>query len=532
MPSVTVHEILRLALPPTTQVVGGADNLSREVTWASMVRATHPALADIEGGELALVSTDSLRFLGGNLSVTRLIEALDEVGASAAGVVGSVTAQDQAVADARGFPLLLLPPDADLRVIMRAVICLIVDRQAQLERLGAQVSQQLTGIAAENRGLQAILEAIAERIGKRVVLQDSDGQPKWQAGPPVPTSLLDRLDTSPQSWPNAGPRLPIILPFEDAPWARLTAPVVVEDRVDGYLSVLAPEGDLDELDRLTVERGAIACALELAKRRAVEVAEDRLRGEFLEGLLRGRMADAAQARRRAAQLGYHIDPPQVIVTCGWADDGASSDLLHLRRFMDYHLRRSGCQAGLMETVEGALVIFCPCRPGDSLAALKQALASALDRWDGDHCNLIVAMGQPYTVLEDLPRAYRESEQSLVMARRLGLRGPTYYDDLGIYRLLLSIPNHDDLRSFYDRTLGPLAEYDADHDAQLVKTLEVLFAHHGNLSQTARALHIHRNTLLYRLDRIAEITGLDLDDPDMRLSLQLALKVQHVLQAQD
>ncbi len=533
MLSVTVREILRLALPPATRVVSGADNLSREVTWASMVRATHPALADVDGGELALVSTESLRFLGGNLSLIRVIEALDEMGASAAGVVGTVTAGDQAFADARGFPLLLLPSHSDLRQIMRTAIRLIVDRQAQLEHLGAQVSQQLTGIAADNRGLEAILEAITERTGKRVVLQGSDGQPRWQVGPPAPVSLLDQLDTSLQTGTNAVPMSPITaltVSFEGVTWARLTAPVVVEDRVEGYLSVLAPECDLDELDRLAVERGAMACALELAKRRAVEVAEDRLRGEFLEGLLRGRLSDADQVRRRAAQLGYQIDPPQVIVTCGGAGAGESPDLSRLQRFMGYQLRRAGFRPGLIEVTEEALVIFCPCETGDGLDSLKGALALALDRWDGGQCGLVVAIGRPYTVLEDLPRAYRESKQSLVMARRLGLHpGPVYFGDLGLYRLLLSVSSHDDLQAFYDRTLGILAEYDAAHDAQLVHTLEALFAHHGNLSQTARILHIHRNTLLYRLKRVADITGLNLDDADVRLSLQLALKVERVLQ---
>ena len=62
----------------------------------------------------------------------------------------------------------------------------------------------------------------------------------------------------------------------------------------------------------------------------------------------------------------------------------------------------------------------------------------------------------------------------------------------------------------------------------METLEAFFTCHGNLSQTANRLHIHRNTLTYRLERISAITQLDLDDPDARFSLQLALKLRPVM----
>jgi purine catabolism regulator len=74
-------------------------------------------------------------------------------------------------------------------------------------------------------------------------------------------------------------------------------------------------------------------------------------------------------------------------------------------------------------------------------------------------------------------------------------------------------------------LGTLLEYDSAHDTELVPTLEAFFAHHGNVSQTAEALYLHRNSLMYRLDRAGEISGLNLDDVDDRFSLQLALRLR-------
>jgi purine catabolism regulator len=100
-----------------------------------------------------------------------------------------------------------------------------------------------------------------------------------------------------------------------------------------------------------------------------------------------------------------------------------------------------------------------------------------------------------------------------------------FGDLTIYHLLGRLQACEELAEFYDQTLASLETYDAGHDTQLVDTLEAFFSQNGNVSQTAERLYLHRNSLLYRLERIAEITGLNLDEADDRFALQLALKLR-------
>jgi len=88
--------------------------------------------------------------------------------------------------------------------------------------------------------------------------------------------------------------------------------------------------------------------------------------------------------------------------------------------------------------------------------------------------------------------------------------------------------HPELAQFCDEMLGKLLDYDAQHNSTLVETLSEYFTQRGNLSRTAEALYIHRNTLQYRMERIGEITGLDLDNPETRLAMQLALKAFKIL----
>jgi PucR family transcriptional regulator, purine catabolism regulatory protein len=111
-----------------------------------------------------------------------------------------------------------------------------------------------------------------------------------------------------------------------------------------------------------------------------------------------------------------------------------------------------------------------------------------------------------------------------LARRLHANHLVEFNSLGIYQLLSQIEYVDSVQRFAEQIIGPLAEYDRRHRGSLVETIDAYFQHHANVSQTAESLFIHRNTLLYRLERIQELTAQDIDQADMRLALQLALRL--------
>ena len=143
--------------------------------------------------------------------------------------------------------------------------------------------------------------------------------------------------------------------------------------------------------------------------------------------------------------------------------------------------------------------------------------------------LTLAIGKEASSVAAWPRSLREAEQALLLGRQLLDQTQVLdFGDLGVYRLLVLLRESPELWEFYRATLATLAEYDRKQRAELLKTLEAFFANLGNLARTADALHVHRNTLLYRLERIREISGLNLDDAEDRLALWLALKAHRIL----
>ena len=114
----------------------------------------------------------------------------------------------------------------------------------------------------------------------------------------------------------------------------------------------------------------------------------------------------------------------------------------------------------------------------------------------------------------------QAEHALTLGR--GLHGPgrtVHFDELGAFCFVLNQPA-DELRAFADRVLGPLAADDTHGD--LFDTLESFLRSSGSVNAVARQLYLHRNTVRHRLRRIAKLTGADLEDPDTRLALQLAI----------
>jgi PucR family transcriptional regulator, purine catabolism regulatory protein len=141
------------------------------------------------------------------------------------------------------------------------------------------------------------------------------------------------------------------------------------------------------------------------------------------------------------------------------------------------------------------------------------------------------ISRPVDGLSSLREAYREAKDAVSIANELGDKeDTTFYGDLKLFQLLLALKerNLDHLRRFYQDTLGLLVEHDERKQGDLIRTLNGFFEANGNLAKAAQDLAVHRNTLVYRLERISELTEMNLDDADNRLILHLALKIQRVL----
>ena len=518
MPPVTVRDVLRLALPPGTTIVAGTVGLAHPVTWVASQRATPPVFANLRGGELALVSVAAIHEIDEQLTLPALIQRLAQVPIAAIGAIGELTAAAQEAAETAHIPLLHLPADANPRDVEREVQRLISDYEAQLERRAAQLSMLLTQRSLAGAGLNGLLETLAERLGQSVACYSAGGEVRALKGRGSSRVALQTLrPTAPGTYQQLGQQI-LVQPLGTS-----------ADRM-GFLAVAG--ATLDEWDTLTAQTGATAIALEVSKEYAVQAAEERMRGDFVQAVLMGPPADSEALMRRAQELGYDLRLPHAALLCSINGGGALEErmLVRLTSALNNGLNALDIPAPTMRRDDG-LLVYLPLReagprPREMAEKLRGRLVPDLP-------SVVLALGKEAASVATWSRSLREAEQAMILGRQLLDNGRVLdFGDLGVYRLLFLLRESPELWEFYRATLATLAEYDQKQRAELIKTLEAFFTSLGNLAQTAEMLHVHRNTLLYRLKRIGEISGLDLEDAEERLALWLALKAHRVLRTLD
>lgn len=517
MASVTIRDIYRLAMPLGTSVVAGQGGMQHQVLWVAMQRATPPAFMNLRGGELALVSIEAMQAMDDQLTMAVLLERLARVPIAAVAVIGPVPENARAIADQVGIPLLHLPDDANLRDVERETQRLINDYEAQLERRGAQLLSTLTQAALAGASLQGLLELLAERTGQALGCYNPIGEVRALRGR---GSARVALQTLRPSAPGGSTHL------GQSIWVQ---PLGASGDRLGFLAIAGTA--LDDWDKLAVQQGAGSLALELAKEHAVQAAEERLRGDLVQAVLMGPTTDHEALVRRGQELGYDLRVPHAALLCAVPNLPLMSSDEHpankVANLLSVSLNAMGIAAPTMRREDGALAYL----PLDNHASRARELAEQLrTRIVGEMPQALLSLGKEAQTISTWSRSLREAEQAMQIGRQL-LDHTRVLDfgDLGVYRLLLLLRESPELWEFYRATLATLADYDRKQRAELLKTLEAFFNCLGNLAHTADMLHVHRNTLLYRLKRITEISGMDLDDPEERLALWLALKAHRVLQ---
>jgi purine catabolism regulator len=533
---VALSELLRLAFPGGSEFSGTSEQRSRVVQWASVINLPLHDESEVEEDDLVLLPIDAAES-----DLLAAITALAQAEVAAAVHIGPLPEPVIKAARQAKLPIITLPPNSSLRQMHQAALTLITNRQAQMTQRAAQVRQQLEQLVAEGAGLEAIVWAMADLTRKGVILQDKRLIPVATWTHPtlgqVWNDVLQSLgnpDLLPKGWNDrkfAAAQRRIEQQALPGGLARYVTPIVVKGMARGYLSLVGIAEELDELDGLVAEQGAEACALEMAKAKAVNEVTKQMRGEFVDAVLGARVAQK-EIEQWARQLGHDISVPHAAITFRWEGENHPS-LRRLETAINGEISLTRVSALIrVESETGHAGAFVSLESVNSVKPARDLAAAIYSRTMAEYpkATLRCGIGRPVDGITEWRTSYREAEQALEMASQLDERQPIFFGDLSVYRLLFKMAEHPDLVSFCNETLGALTHYDKEQNSNLVETLEAFFAHHGNLSQTAESLFIHRNTLQYRMDRIAEIASIDLDNPETRLALQLAIKAHRLLNA--
>lgn len=428
-----------------------------------------------------------------------------------------------------------------------------IERQHQALERATAVHDQLTQMVLQDTGLDAIVDSLALLLESTVQVEDQFhhllARSPRQSSRVAPGHGLDdmtqtaaavledkelqrlfetvRESRRPVSFPSAP-----ALGFEHS---RLVAPVIVGGYLLGFLSVVERDRPLEEPDLLAMGHATTVIALEMMKQRTRAEVERRLRGELLEELVAGKLQDPEAVQRRAAYLGYNLATPYALLHIDKEDPDEKSSgttprekQLSLAGIVEELIGKRANGSMALSRVDGTVVAIPLCEGSMSEARdVAESLKRAATRIGNGR--ILVAIGRICRSPEDFSVASVEAKRAITLAKSLGtVDRVVAFEDLGVYRLLIDLPRPSDAVRFAEELLAPLSDYDARHDTSLMETLEAYLASNGALQRTAAALSVHVNTLGYRLQRIRELTEIDLNDGDARLGLHLAVKIRQAI----
>ena len=516
-PPLSLKELLRLSYSGPMQWLSGENQAHIRVKWVAV------NIEDLQMGDVLLLSGD------------RLTPKLSQETWKKGGVAVILVSDSPPGILSEELPIVALTDTIDFQELYRNMLTILINQRAFLMERGVRIHAQLSQLAAQGEGLISLARAIYELSGRGVLVQDkrlevlaeSASSTLMYIWDDALTQLLEKENLPPEfkDRKKAGKQITLKRQTLPGELERIITPISVGGVARGYLSLVDVTGMLDSLDFLIAEQGALVCAVEMARAKAVREAEKRLKGNLLSALLQENITPR-DANLWVQSMGLDLNQSHVALRFAW-DTVPKTDVPSMRRLetmVNGEVSHENYRA-IVETMGSEVVCIYELapvngRPEQALVFGNEILARAFEEYPDirARCGIGVVAAE----MNDWGNSFRQAGQALEMARRLREARPLYYPDLSVYRLLLQLEHHPEMAAFKTKVLGSLLEYEGG--GELLHTLEAFFDHNGNLSQAADALFIHRNTLMYRMDRIAEISGLDFDNTETRLAAQLALRI--------
>lgn len=403
---------------------------------------------------------------------------------------------------------------------------------AALRRL-VSAFQHMSSLAVQDVGLESVMDSIAERVDTAVALVDETSTVLACSGGMASEAAtffrdLLRHPRLAQVFGVVGPtRRALRIPGFDETPPIIVAPVPVGDTVPAFLLTL-DEGDQDEgedIRLLLTEHAATMCGVILGRERVVAAAATQARHDLVEGLLSGKGRDADEIRRWAAHLGYDEQHQHRVVSIVVLDACGSEELARAPVSVERFFTTQTPEA-IIALRGREVVVVLPELDATAPRALRlaqQCVAHITETFGGAMINAGVG-GMCRSAL-DIGRSYADARRTVEIVQRMGRAGTAVaMEDLGIHRLLLRVADVGQLREFAREVFGDLLAQTNSTPIEYLSTLACYFRENNSPQRAAQELHLHRNTVSYRVRRIEELTNLDFHSYRDRLMAQVALEI--------
>lgn len=345
-----------------------------------------------------------------------------------------------------------------------------------------------------------------------------------------------------KEWGNREPKLIKIIDGPDE-IEIIECPIMVGiTRMGTVLTWCSKSSKVEQIDLITIEHASTITALKMMELRSIKQIEERLRNEVLNGLISEDLHNNESAIvNLQEQVGIDINQSFLVVIVAVQLNIENITSYYKKNIVEeilYTTKRyiKSINPHPLFWYKGfKLVVYLPITSQSTYEIKK--MYSELERICGkikeSHKSIRVIMGVSGLIedMQDFHKGYQYALRCLEVRQSLinnNLSDIVTFDNLGIFRIISVSRNETDLHEFYNQILGRLIEYDHKNKTELTDTLRNFLENNLNNAKTARVLHIHYNTLRYRLGRIKDILGEDIFDKQNKIAIEVAFQINPLI----
>jgi len=542
----------------------GRDGLNREITTINMME-NPDTLKWIKPGEFLLTTG---YFMKDNEELQlEFIKQLSSINAGGIGLkknryISDLSQKVIEEANSVNLPIIIIPYEYSLSDVSSIFYKEVYERQSEVLRKSLNIHEQFMNIVLSGGSIEELSRELENLINNPLIIVNEYGEILANVGLDTPEYLSQELfiayndevtididifkkyyDSTNQSFPKEAIKYPISINGEEIIYR--VKPIVSEREIYGYIIVCEAERKITEIDYIAIERASIIILLERMKQKAIDETKQLMRRDFFDDLLEGKIHSESELENIAMIYGlrsrYYYSC--MIVQFNNINNNvlqyysekkfASQFREDIFKFAEIIGVRE--QVKTVSIIRGTyLIIFIPFKYGDSQKENKNFALNFAKAFEDmfltkyNKYKLKIGIGKSYQILNQ-SKSFKEAMESIRITSQFdNERNIVHFDDFMIYHLLNSSGSTDLLKEFYNNSIKLLADYDEKNNINLVNTLECYFKCKGNMSEAAKMLYIHRNTLLYRLDKIKEILKTDLENGEENLELQLGIHIMKLL----
>lgn len=530
----TVKDILQRNTFQNAKVVAGNNGLIKQIRWTHILE-TNEFDSLINGGELILTTGAGLQLDSpteltyvNNLIKRKTVGICVEMGTH----VNHISNEIIQLANKHQFPIIIFDEIVKFVDITQDLHSLIINQHHQMLSQLNELSTTFNELSLLPNGILKILQELHTHLKKNALFITDEVRSYYY--PPemkyIEKQIRSYFSNSDIHHPQEN-----VISLDEGNFALV--PVKGLGQIWGYLCLQVEENVLNDFLFSVMDRAALAIAQIMLRNRTIEERKQNMEDKLVRNLLQGKEYDSEELQSILPFLAKNLDYRLILVQSNHSEINLEEeDWNEIKLQRSVMFRSILKQHGYFPAVsvgrnDSAILAFF--RAKDDIATdsakFSQIVQSIIEMcekniFDGSKC--IFGLSKVNKNICNLATSYQEAKKVLFL-QSSNIPSSIFYENIGVYRILLSQHNKGQLNSFVHDYLGPLLNHDQKMKSELLKTLEVYLDCQGSKKEAAEQLFIVRQTLYHRLRKMEELLGREFMEPHNRLALETAVKAYYL-----